>query len=137
MPAPATATRRDPRILVFSTQGISDPGVDLAGSAHMAYSPGVAVISLPCSSGIHPQWVLHAIEAGFDGVFVAADGGDCALLPDCTARTAQVVERAQALLTERGHDARRVKMAAICSVCAEPFVTHMKQFGASLARIAG
>jgi len=30
-----------PRILVFSTNNISDPGIDLAGSAHMHYSPGV------------------------------------------------------------------------------------------------
>ena len=34
-----------PRILVFSTNNISDPGIDLAGSAHLHYSPGVRVIS--------------------------------------------------------------------------------------------
>ncbi len=132
-PLPAAA----PRILVFSTNGISDPGIDLAGSAHLAYSPMVSVIPIPCSSGVNPGWVLRAIEAGFDGVFIAADGGDCALLPDCTVRTARVVERAQALLTERGPDARRLKMAAICSVCSEPFVTHMKQFGDALRRLRG
>ena len=44
-----------PRILVFSTNNISDPGIDLAGSAHMTYSPGVVVISLPCTSGIRPS----------------------------------------------------------------------------------
>jgi F420-non-reducing hydrogenase iron-sulfur subunit len=129
-------TAVEPRILVFSTNGISDPGIDLAGSAHLSYSPAVAVINVPCSSGISPAWVLHAIEAGFDGVFVAADGGDCALLPDCTTRTARLVERAQGLLAERGHDPRRVKMAAICSVCAESFVTHMKQFGDALRTLS-
>jgi F420-non-reducing hydrogenase iron-sulfur subunit len=126
----------DPKILVFSTNGISDPGIDLAGSAHLVYSPAVRVIPVPCSSGIKSAWVLHALDAGFDGVFIAADGSDCALLPDCTARTAQVVERAQALLTARGRDPRRLKMAAICSVCSESFVAHMKQFGDSLARLA-
>ena len=44
-----------PRILVFSTNNISDPGIDLAGSSHMTYSPGVVVISLPCTSGIRPS----------------------------------------------------------------------------------
>ena len=43
-----------PRILVFSTNNISDPGIDLAGSQHMHYSPGVEVISMPCTSGIKP-----------------------------------------------------------------------------------
>lgn len=120
------------KILVFSTDNISDPGIDLAGSSHLAYSPGVAVISLPCSSGVHPKWVVHALEAGFDGVFIAADGGDCALLPDCTARTARVVDKAQALLSERGHDPRHLKMSAVCSVCSESFVSHMRQFGEAL-----
>ena len=73
-----------PRILVFSTNNISDPGIDLAGSAHMTYSPGVVVISLPCTSGIRPSWILHAIERGFDGVFIASDGDECAYLADCS-----------------------------------------------------
>ena len=46
-----------PRILVFSTNNISDPGIDLAGSSHMHYSPNVMVISLPCTSGIKPSWI--------------------------------------------------------------------------------
>ena len=41
-----------PQILVFSTNNISDPGIDLAGSAHMHYSPGVKVIGLPCTRKI-------------------------------------------------------------------------------------
>lgn len=126
---------REPRILVFSTNPISDPGIDLAGSAHLSYSPGVTVIAVPCSSGVRPNWLVHAIEAGFDGVFVAADGGDCALVPDCTARTASAVERAQQALSERGQDPRRLKMGAICSVCAEPFVSHMKQFAETLRKL--
>jgi coenzyme F420-reducing hydrogenase delta subunit len=124
-----------PKILVFSTHNISDPGIDLAGSAHLPYSPAVRVISLPCSSGVHPKWVLRAVEAGFDGVFIAADGGDCAYLPDCTAKTARVVEKAQALLKESGRDPRRLKMAAVCSVCSESFASHMKQFGEALGRL--
>src|SRR5512146_752879 len=109
---------RSPRILVFSTNTISDPGIDLAGSSHMSYSPGVEVISLPCTSGIRPSWILHAIERGFDGVFIASDGDECAYLPDCSKRASRIVAQAQGLLQERGHDAQRVKMAAICSVCA-------------------
>jgi len=116
------------RILVFSTNNISDPGIDLAGGAHMSYPPEVMVVNVPCSSGIRPSWVLHAIEAGFDGVFIAADGTDCAYLSDCTLRTGEVVSMSQELLREHGHDAKRLKMAAICSVCAESFVGHMEAF---------
>lgn len=124
-----------PRVLVFSTNAISDMGIDLAGSSHMDYSSAVEVIAVPCSGGINPAWIVHAIESGFDGVFVAADGAECAFLPDCTARTGHIVEQSQTLLRERGLDPGRVKMAAICSVCSEPFVNHMKQFGKSLAEL--
>ncbi len=135
MTAVAPSPVAEPRIIVFSTNGISDPGIDLAGSAHLNYSPAVAAISVPCSSGINPRWVLHALLAGFDGVFIAADGTDCALVSDCTAKTARVVERAQALLVEHGKDPRRLRMAAICSVCSESFVTHVRQFAEALRKL--
>ena len=124
-----------PRILVFSTNNISDPGIDLAGSSHMSYSPGVVVISMPCTSGIRPSWILHAIQQGFDGVFIASDGDECAYLADCSTRASRIVAQAQALLTEAGHGTQRLKMAAICSVCAEPFTRHVQQFGQALAAL--
>ncbi len=123
------------KILVFSTNNISDPGIDMAGASHMDYPTGVSVISVPCSSGIDPRWILHAISKGFDGVFIAADGTDCAYLEDCTARTGKVVSAAQKLLEENGHDPRRLKMAAICSVCSEAFVNHMKRFDEALKKL--
>ncbi len=131
----AAESAAGPRILVFSTNGISDPGIDLAGSAHMTYAPTISVVGVPCSSGVDPRWITRAIRAGFDGVFVAADGTDCALVPDCTARTARVVQQAQDLLVAEGGDPRRVKMAAVCSVCAESFVNHVRQFGDALGAL--
>ena len=121
-----------PRILVFSTTNISDPGIDLAGSSHMHYSPSALVISVPCTSGIKPSWVLYAVEQGFDGVFIAADGDECAFLSDCSARTARIMSDAQALLVEHGYEPQRVRMAAICSVCAEPFTNYMHEYSKSL-----
>jgi F420-non-reducing hydrogenase iron-sulfur subunit len=117
-----------PRILVFSTNNISDPGIDLAGSNHLHYSPGVRVISMPCTSGIRPSWVLHAIERGFEGVFIASDGDECSFLPDCAKRSSRIVAEAQALLKANGYDANRLRMAAICSVCAENFAKFMNGF---------
>jgi F420-non-reducing hydrogenase iron-sulfur subunit len=123
------------KILAFTTNAISDPGVDLAGSSHMEYSPTVKVIALPCSSGIDPRWILHAVESGFDGVFIAADGTDCAYLHDCTDRTGKVVQHAQELMREKGQDPRRLKMAAVCSVCAESFVAHVEAFDKTLRKL--
>ncbi|HTT45666.1 MAG TPA: hydrogenase iron-sulfur subunit [Thermoplasmata archaeon] len=133
--SPEAAAAHRPRILVFSTNPISDMGIDLAGSSHMDYSPSVRVISVPCSGGINPAWILHALKAGFDGVFVAADGKECSFLADCVDRTGRIVTDAQGLLRANGLEPARVKTAAICSVCAEPFVNHMKQFTKSLSEL--
>ena len=121
------------KILVFSTNAISDLGIDMAGSSHMHYSTSVQVIRLPCSSGIKPGWIVHALAQGYDGVFIAACGGDCAYLSDCTPRTSALLEKAQDMLRERNISPKRLKMAGICSVCADSFVSHMKKFEEELA----
>ena len=121
------------KILVFSTNAISDLGIDMAGSSHMHYSTSVQVIRLPCSSGIKPGWIVHALAQGYDGVFIAACGGDCAYLSDCTSRTSALLEKAQDMLRERNISPKRLKMAGICSVCADSFVSHMKKFEEELA----
>jgi F420-non-reducing hydrogenase iron-sulfur subunit len=102
----------------------------------MDYPPSVLVIPVPCSSGINPAWVLHALETGFDGVFIAADGTDCAYLADCTSRTGKIVQQAQELIEKKGHDPKRLKMAAICSVCSESFVSHMENFYKALGELS-
>jgi F420-non-reducing hydrogenase iron-sulfur subunit len=132
---PAARRAVAPRVLVFSTNTISDPGIDLAGSSHMHYPPEVLVLSLPCTSGIRPAWILHALQQGFDGVFIASDGDECAYLPDCSARSSRIVGEAQALLAEHGIDGRRLKLAAICSVCAAPFTKHVREFCNALAEL--
>jgi coenzyme F420-reducing hydrogenase delta subunit len=101
----------------------------------MHYSPSVVVISLPCTSGIRPGWILHALEQGFDGVFIAADGEECAYLPDCSRRASRIVSQAQSLMQAAGHDPQRLKMAAICSVCAEHFTRYVRDFSATLAEL--
>jgi F420-non-reducing hydrogenase iron-sulfur subunit len=137
IPAPeAQPAVAAPRILVFTTNTISDPGVDLAGSSHIHYGVGVRVMPLPCTSLIKPSWIVYAIEQGFDGVFIASDGEECGYLPDCAERASHNVSEAQARLKAAGRSPQRVRMAAICSVCAEPFAKHVDQFSAALTALA-
>ena len=125
--------KKAPKILVFSTDKISDPGIDQAGLRKIHYTPSVYVISLPCSSGIKPKWILHALENGFDGVFIAADGHECSFSSRCPDHTNTIVETSQTLMKEKNISPRRVRMAALCSVCAEPFASHMENFAKILS----
>ena len=117
-----------PRILIFSTEKISDPAIDLAGLLKMHYSPRSYCITVPCSSSIKPKWIMHALESGFDGIFIAADGTDCPYSETCTTNTGNIVSETHKLMKEKGILARRLKMAAICSVCSEAFVKHIQTF---------
>ena len=93
------------------------------------------MISLPCTSGIRPSWILHAIKQGFEGVFIASDGDECAYLPDCAKRASRIVAEAQTLLKAEGLAPQRLKMAAICSVCAENFAKYMNGFSEALVAL--
>jgi F420-non-reducing hydrogenase iron-sulfur subunit len=121
-------TSQKPKILVFSTEKISDPAVDLAGLLKKHYSYRVTTISVPCSSCIKPRWIMRAFEKDFDGVFIAADGTDCSYGEICTERTSAIIKGTHQLMRDKGLKPSQLKMAAICSVCAEPFVKHVSSF---------
>ncbi|HNT92883.1 MAG TPA: hydrogenase iron-sulfur subunit [Bacteroidales bacterium] len=120
--------KRNARILVFSTEKISDPAIDMAGLLKLHYPPTVYTIAVPCSSGIKPRWIIRAYEKGFDGVFIAADGSDCTYGETCTEKTGQIVSRTHQIMKEKKIDPARLRMAAICSVCSEAFVKQIKSF---------
>lgn len=126
--------RKNSSILVFSTEKISDPAIDMAGLLKLHYPPTVYTISIPCSSGIKPRWILHAYEKGFDGVFIAADGSDCTYGESCTEKTGNIVSKTHEIMKEKNLDPARLRMAAICSVCSESFVKHIKSFNEYLLK---
>jgi len=122
------------KILVFSTEKISDPAIDMAGLLKLHYPPTVYTISVPCSSGIKPLWIMHAYEKGFDGVFIAADGSDCVYSETCTEKTGHIVDMTHQLMKEQNLDPARLRMAALCSVCSEAFVKQIRSFNEYLLK---
>jgi F420-non-reducing hydrogenase iron-sulfur subunit len=122
------------KILVFSTEKISDPAIDMAGLLKLHYPPEVYTIALPCSSSVKPKWILRALEKGFDGVFIAADGSDCTYGESCTEKTGNLVSKTHEIMKEKGIDPARLKMAAMCSVCSESFVKQIKSFNEYLLK---
>jgi len=131
----AGTSTKSARILVFSTEKISDPAIDMAGLLKLHYPPTVYTISVPCSSGIKPEWILHAFEKGFDGVFIAADGSDCTYGETCTEKTGRLVGMTHEMMKEKNIEPARLRMAAICSVCSEAFVKQIKSFNQYLLQI--
>ena len=123
-----------PKILVFSTEKISDPAIDLAGLLKIHYPATTYTITVPCSSSIKPSWILRAFDKGFDGVFIAADGTDCPYGETCGDKTAALMQITQEMMKENGIDPAKLKMAAVCSVCADAFVKHIKSLASYLSK---
>ncbi|MGI6048401.1 MAG: hydrogenase iron-sulfur subunit [Petrimonas sp.] len=130
----AIANRKTAKILVFSTDKISDPAIDMAGLLKLHYPPTVYTIAVPCSSGIKTKWILHAYEKGFDGVFIAADGTDCVYGETCVEKTGRVVARTHEAMKSKDIDPARLRMAAICSVCSDAFVKQIRSFNEYLLK---
>jgi coenzyme F420-reducing hydrogenase delta subunit len=122
------------KILVFSTEKISDPAIDMAGLLKLHYPPTVYTIPLPCSSGVKSRWIMHAFEKRFDGVFIAADGSDCSYGESCTEKTGRIVSRTHEMMKQKDIEPARLRMAAICSVCSESFVKQMRSFNEYLLK---
>jgi len=78
---------------------------------------------------------MRALQKGFDGVFIAADGHECSYSSKCAEHTNTIIEETQILMKESNINPRRIRMAALCSVCAEPFVSHMDNFSRILAEL--
>jgi F420-non-reducing hydrogenase iron-sulfur subunit len=126
--------KKNAKILVFSTEKISDPAIDMAGLLKLHYPPTVYTITVPCSSGIKPSWIMHAFEKGFDGVFIAADGTDCVFGESCTEKTGKVVSMTHEKMKQNDLDPARLRMAALCSVCSDAFIRQVRSLNEYLIK---
>ena len=78
---------------------------------------------------------MRAFEKGFNGVFIAADGTDCSYGESCGEKTSDIVTATHVLMRNKGLKPSQLKMAAICSVCADPFVKHITSFMKELEKL--
>jgi coenzyme F420-reducing hydrogenase delta subunit len=80
------------------------------------------------------EFYLRAFERGIDGIIVMYSGTDSPYKggPE---RTAQLINSTYELMKGRGIDTRRLRLAAICTVCTKPFVKEVNQMDDLLAEI--
>jgi coenzyme F420-reducing hydrogenase delta subunit len=68
----------EPKIIGFLCNWCTYAGADLAGSSRLKYPANLRVVRVPCSGRVDPQFVLKALERGYDGVLVSGcHPGDC------------------------------------------------------------
>lgn len=117
----------EPQIIAFCCNYCSYSAADLAGSTRMTYPVNTKIILVPCSGRVDAVHLIHALEEGADGVFVAG-----CLEGDCHFETGNYKAKKRAayvrqLLDEMGIEPDRVQMFNIAASEAPKFARVARQ----------
>ena len=109
------------QILAYCCHYCAYAAADLAGVLRLRYPAEAKLMELPCTGRLDLLEVLHAFEAGADGIMVAGClEGDCHFQQgNLNAR--RRVERVKALLQTIGLEADRIRMFNLSSAMGKQF----------------
>jgi coenzyme F420-reducing hydrogenase delta subunit len=123
-----------PKILILATLSGGYAGADSVGQLHTDYANNVYVLPVVCPAMFPEEFYLRTFEKGIDAILVMYSGTDCPYIGGAE-RTAEIINRVYPLMTERGIDARRLRLTAICTVCTRPFLNEVEQMNNLLREI--
>ncbi len=129
----ATVTQQ-PRILILGTLSGGYAGADSTGQSRLEYPPNTFVLPVISPVMFPPEFYIRAFEHGMDGIIVMYSGTDSPYKVEAEG-TAQLISRTYALMKERDIDIRRLRLAAICTVCVKPFLKEVNQMNELLQGI--
>jgi len=123
-----------PKILILATLSGGYAGADAVGQLHTDYATNTYILPVLCPSMFPPEFYLRSYEQGIDGIIVMYSGTDSPYKggPE---RTAVLINQTYPLMKERGIDTRRMKLAAICTVCTKPFQKEIRLMNEVLEEI--
>jgi len=112
---------KKPKILILATLSGGYAGADSVGQLHADYPSNTYVLPVLSPSMFPPEFYLRSFNKGIDGIIVMYSGTDSPY-KGAPERTAQLINQVYPLMKEQGIDTRRLKLAAICTVCTKPFL---------------
>jgi F420-non-reducing hydrogenase iron-sulfur subunit len=133
MAQPTTQTQQ-PKILILATLAGGYAGADSTGQSHLDYPANTYILPIMCPCMFPPEFFVRAFEHGIDGIIIMYSGTDSPFKVEADG-TAKLVNNAYALMKERGIDIRRLRLAAICTVCVKPFLKEVNQMNELLQGI--
>jgi len=128
------ANNSKPKILILATLSGGYAGANAVGQLHADYPANTYVFPVLCPSIFPPEFYLRSFNQGIDAILVMYSGTDSPYKggPE---RTAKLVNQTYPLMKEQGIDTRRLKLAAICTVCTKPFLNEIRQMNELLEGI--
>jgi coenzyme F420-reducing hydrogenase delta subunit len=123
-----------PKILILATIAGGYRGADSTGQSHLEYPPNTYILPVMSAAIFRESFYLQAFERGFDGIIVMYSGTDSPYKGE-SERTAELINSTYQLMKEREIDVRRLKLAAICTVCVRPFLNEVTKMNELLGQI--
>ncbi len=109
-------------------------GADSTGQVHSEYPSNTYILPVMCPCMFPPEFFVRAFERGIDGIIIMYSGTDSPYTVEADG-TADLVNRTYTLMKTRGIDIRRLRLAAICTVCVKPFLKEVNQMSELLKGI--
>jgi F420-non-reducing hydrogenase iron-sulfur subunit len=122
------------KILILATLSGGYRGADAAGQSHLEYSPNSYILPVRTAAMFPSDFYLNAFRKGFDGIIVMYSGTDSPYKGE-SERTAEIINKTYILMKEHGLDTRRLRLAAICTVCVHPFLNEIQKMNTLLGEI--
>jgi coenzyme F420-reducing hydrogenase delta subunit len=128
------ATNAKPKIMILATLSGGYAGANAVGQLHSDYPANTYILPVLCPSMFPPEFYLRSFNQGIDGILVMYSGTDSPYKggPE---RVAKLINATYPLMKTQGIDTRRLKLAAICTVCTKPFLKEVRLMDELLAGI--
>jgi coenzyme F420-reducing hydrogenase delta subunit len=117
--------KNKPKILILATKSGGYAGADAVGQIHTDYPSNTYILPVLCPSMFPPDFYLRSFKQGIDGIIVMYSGTDSPFKggPE---RAGVLINETYPKMKAQGIDTRRLKLAAICTVCTKPFLKEVK-----------
>jgi F420-non-reducing hydrogenase iron-sulfur subunit len=119
------ATNTSPKILILATLSGGYAGANTVGQLHTDYPANTYILPVLCPSMFPPDFYIRSFRGGIDGIIVMYSGTDSPYKGG-SERAAQLINQTYPLMKAEGIDTRRLKLTAICTVCAKPFLKEVR-----------
>ena len=130
----ATETTQKGKILLLATLSGGYRGADMVGQGHMDYPPNTYILPVMSSAIFPPKFYIEAFDKGFDAITVMYSGTDSPYKGE-SEKTAEIINETYGKMKELNLDPRRLRLAAICTVCVRPFLEEVQRAEALLEEI--
>ena len=127
-------TKDHPKILVIATSACAYPGADYVGQTHAEYATNTYIIRVPAPVVFPEDFYLRCFRKGIDGIIIMACVHECPY-EGAYERFTKRIDKVHALMKEVGIEIKRLKICAVCTVCARSFLKEVNNMNEILKEV--